>query len=577
MALTIVTTSVTSIGTTIATCGGNTITGTGTISAKGVCYKTSSTPVSPTISDSTLVASGTANTDFTSNLTGLTSGSTYYIRAYVTTSGVTSYGATVVFTTLGLTTTAATSITSTTATSGAYNISGFSLGSISASGVCWSTSASPSPTVGVSNFTLNTIIGSVFTSYITGLIAGTTYYVRSYITSGGTDYYGNQISFTTSSVLPIVTTTSTIASITISGATVSGNVASSGGSTVTDRGIQYSLLPNMTSPGTSASGTGTGAFSSTLTGLTLGTTYYVRAYATNTTGTSYGAIYNFTTLGGPVVETVIPYSITSSTAQAGCNILSIGGSNLTARGIVISTSPGPTLSTGSVFSDLYYGSAVPQYLVKLTSLTKDTTYYIRAYATNTQGTSYGEELIFSTTSCNPIIEDCNPQHEPPVICSEPGCEYIIPLECVVGDIPTSSVSCSNISLTPDENTLLSELQKINEVLCTLSSRDFIIFYLTSIYNSDVLKTIFCDVKTRCTVVNADVIANASASLIGITSITPTTYVLIGRTITCGTGGKFTAGTKITGFVSGVNGGVGVYTISSPMLAAYTGSITLTFT
>jgi hypothetical protein len=254
----------------------------------------------------------------------------------------------------------------------------------------------------------------------------------------------------------------------------------------------------MTSPGTNASGTGTGGFSATLTGLTLGTTYYVRAYATNTTGTSYGAIYNFTTLGGPLVETVIPYSITSSTAQVGCNILSIGGSVLTARGVVISTSPGPTLSTGSVFSDLYYGSAVPQYLTKLTSLTKDTTYYIRAYATNTQGTSYGEELIFSTTSCNPLVEDCNPQHEPPVVCSEPGCEYIIPLECVVGDIPTSSVSCSNILLTPDENTLLSELQKINEVLCTLSSRDFIIYYLTTIYNDPALKTIFCTIDNSCT-------------------------------------------------------------------------------
>ena len=575
MALTIVTTSVTSIGTTIATCGGNTITGTitGSITAKGVCWATTA---NPTTALATKTTDGTGNSNFPSSLTSLTSGTTYYVRAYVTDGSGTYYGANVVFTTLGLTTTAATSITSTTATSGAYNISGFSLGSISASGVCWSTSASPSPTVGVSNFTLNTIIGSVFTSYITGLIAGTTYYVRSYITSGGTDYYGNQISFTTSSVLPIVTTTSTIASITISGATVSGNVASSGGSTVTDRGIQYSLLPNMTSPGTSASGTGTGAFSSTLTGLTLGTTYYVRAYATNTTGTSYGAIYNFTTLGGPVVETVIPYSITSSTAQAGCNILSIGGSSLTARGIVISTSPGPTLSTGSVFSDLYYGSAVPQYLVKLTGLTKDTTYYIRAYATNTQGTSYGEELIFSTTSCNPLVEDCNPQHEPLVICSEPGCEYIIPLECVVGDIPTSSVSCSNISLTPDENTLLSELQKINEVLCTLSSRDFIIFYLTSIYNSDVLKTIFCDVKTRCTTTTATILTTSiGGTSVYIQSITAGGYTLIGRTITCSTSGIFTDGTKLIS-TSGIDGETGTYTISLPIIGVYTGTITLTF-
>jgi hypothetical protein len=495
MALTIVTNPVTPIGTTTATCGGNTITGTitGSITVKGVCWATTA---NPTTALATKTTDGTGNSNFPSSLTSLTSSSTYYVRAYVTDGSGTYYGANVVFTTLGLTTTAATSITSTTAISGANSISGFSLGSISSSGVCWSTSATP--TVGGGNLTLNTIIGSVFTSYITGLSAGTLYYVRSYIISGIDTYYGNQITLTTSSVLPIVTTTSTIASITISGATVSGNVSSDGGSTVTARGIQYSLFPNMTSPGTSASGTGTGGFSATLTGLTLGTTYYVRAYATNTTGTSYGAIYNFTTLGGPLVETVIPYSITSSTAQVGCNILSIGGSVLTARGVVISTSPGPTLSTGSVFSDLYYGSAVPQYLTKLTSLNKDTTYYIRAYATNTQGTSYGEELIFSTTSCNPLVEDCNPQQEPPVICSEPGCEYIIPLECVVGDIPTSSVSCSNISLTPDENTLLSELQKINEVLCTLSSRDFIIFYLTSIYNNPALKTIFCDVKNSCT-------------------------------------------------------------------------------
>jgi hypothetical protein len=575
MALTIVTNPVTAITTTTATCGGNTIAGTitGSITAKGVCW---STTYNPTVSLSTKTTNGTGNSNFTSSITSLTPGIIYYVRAYVTDGSGTYYGANVVFTTLGLTTTAATSITSTTAISGANSISGFSLGSISSSGVCWGTSVTP--IVGVGNFTSDIIIGSVFTSYITGLNAGTLYYVRSYIISGATTYYGNQITFTTSSVLPIVTTTSTIASITISGATVSGNVASGGGSSVTARGIQYSLIPNMSSGQTNvSSGTGTGTFSAALTGLTLGTTYYVRAYATNTTGTSYGAIYNFTTLGGPLVETVIPYSITSSTAQVGCNILSIGGSVLTARGVVISTSPGPTLSTGSVFSDLYYGSAVPQYLTKLTSLTKDTTYYIRAYATNTQGTSYGEELIFSTTSCNPLVEDCNPQHEPPVICSEPGCEYIIPLECVVGDIPTSSVSCSNISLTPDENTLLSELQKINEMLCTLSSRDFIIFYLTSIYNSNVLKTIFCDVKTRCTTIDATVsVDTGGASIISITAITPTTYVLIGRTITCGTGGKFTAGTKITGFVSGVNGGVGVYTISSPMLAAYTGSITLTF-
>ena len=584
MALTIVTNPVTLIGTTTATCGGNSIAGTitGTITARGVCWgittnpfltktsvswsKSSSTATITSTahgmsSGTTIIISssndvtavpngnyiisvtnantftitlstsstatgtfsynivgngftnnGTGNSNFTSSITSLTTGTTYYVRAYVTETvsgtATTYYGANVVFITLGLATTTATSITSTTAISGATAVNGFT--SISAVGICWNTFTDPTTS---NNKTIDILTGNFFISSMTGLSPGVLYYIRSYVISGGTTYYGNEISFTTTASSPIVTTTSPV-SITSTTADPNGSVSNKGGTSlaITRRGVCYStsstgiditVSPTGFTPQISETGTyGTGAFTiSSITGLTPATTYYYRAYAINNSGSglfAYGEQKNFTTLGGPLVETVIPYSITSSTAQVGCNILSIGGSVLTARGVVISTSPGPTLSTGSVFSDLYYGSAVPQYLTKLTSLNKDTTYYIRAYATNAQGTSYGEELIFSTTSCNPLVEDCNPQHEPPVICSEPGCEYIIPLECVVGDIPTSSVSCSNISLTPDENTLLSELQKINEILCTLSSRDFIIYYLTTIYNDPALKTIFCTIDNSCT-------------------------------------------------------------------------------
>ena len=516
MALTIVTTSVTPIGTNTATCGGNSITSpTGTITAKGVCWATTANPIASGSHIDANLTTYPTNSNFPSAITGLTSGVTYYVRAYVTETvsgtATTYYGANIVFTTLGLTLVTPSPITSTTAISGATAVNGFT--SISAVGVCCSTTITL-PTTS-NNKTIDILNGNSFTSNIVGLTPGTTYYIRDYIVSNGDTYYNTTVSpattFTTTASSPIVTTTSPV-SITSTTADPNGTVISIGGTSlnITQRGVCWSasntginITVNPSGFGTKVSQTGTygtGAFTiGSITGLTPATTYYYRAYAINNSGAglfAYGEQKNFTTLGGPLVETVIPYSITSSTAQAGCNILSIGGSDLTARGIVISTSPGPTLSTGSVFTDSYPGNG-NQYLVKLTSLTKDTTYYIRAYATNAQGTSYGEELIFSTTSCNPLVEDCNPQHEPPVICSEPGCEYIIPLECVVGDIPTSSVSCSNISLTPDENTLLSELQKINEVLCTLSSRDFIIFYLTSIYNNPALKTIFCDVKASC--------------------------------------------------------------------------------
>ena len=484
MALTIVTNPVTAIATTTATCGGNSITGTitGSITAKGVCW---STTVNPVASGSHIAANLTtypSNTNFPSAITSLTTGTTYYVRAYVTDGSGTYYGANVVFTTLGLTTAAASSITSTTATSGATSISGFT--SISAVGVCWSTTTTPTTS---NNHTNDVLVGNAFTSYLTGLIPGVLYYVRAYIISGGTTYYATQITFTTTSTTPSVNYTS-ISGTTSSSTQITGVIVNNNGSSIISRGVRYSTSPIFLSYTDQSSIGATSPFTCILSGLSSATTYYFKVYAENSDGTTYTTVYNFTTLGGPTVETIIPYSITSSTAQVGCNILSIGGSPLTARGVVISTTSGVTIATGTVYTDLYPGNG-SQYLTKLTGLTKDTTYYIKAYATNAQGTGYGEELIFSTTSCNPLVEECNPQEYPVVECSDPACEYIIPLECVIGE--TTPPQCTN--LTPEDPTLLSSLIKINEVLCSLSTRDFAIYILGTIINNPNMNTIFCNV------------------------------------------------------------------------------------
>lgn len=507
MALTIITNPVSSINTTTATCGGNSISGTvtGSITAKGVCWSTSA---NPTIALSTKTIDGTGNSNFTSSLTSLTSGATYYVRAYVTEtiSGTptTYYGANVVFTTLGLTTTAATSITSTTATSGASAINGFS--SINAVGVCWSTSSNPDIN---NNHTTDVLIGNTCTSYLTGLAPGTQYYIRAYVLYYTAYIYGDQKQFTTLTSTPVVTTTAPNI-ITSTTANPNGNVVSIGGASlnIIKRGVCYStsstgidITVSPTSFATQVSQTGTystGAFTSlsSITGLTPATTYYYRAYAINSDSGkfAYGEQKNFTTLGGPIVETVIPYSITSSTAQVGCNILNVGGSNLTARGVVISTSPDPTSATGTVYTDSYPGNG-DQYLVKLTGLTKDTTYYIKGYATNSQGTGYGEELIFSTTSCNPLIEDCNPQEFPTVACTDTACEYIISAECVIGNEITPPTSCNVITTQID---LINSLIQINNNLCNISSKDFAIFILGSIINNPSLKSVFCHLKnTTC--------------------------------------------------------------------------------
>ena len=108
-------------------------------------------------------------------------------------------------------------------------------------------------------------------------------------------------------VLPTVTTNS-VTNITSNSATCGGNVTSDGNGTVTARGICWSetsepKINNLYSE-ESNNGTGTGSFTSALTNLKANTTYYVRAYATNEAGTSYGEVKNFKTLEEEPEETI---------------------------------------------------------------------------------------------------------------------------------------------------------------------------------------------------------------------------------------------------------------------------------
>jgi len=91
-------------------------------------------------------------------------------------------------------------------------------------------------------------------------------------------------------------TTVEVSNITDTTATSGGNITDDGGSTITARGVCYSTSPNPTiADFTTSDGTGTGTFTSNLTGLSPNTTYYVRAYATNAVGTAYGNEISFST------------------------------------------------------------------------------------------------------------------------------------------------------------------------------------------------------------------------------------------------------------------------------------------
>ena len=266
---------------------------------------------------------------------------------------------------------------------------------ITASGICWS-SISNTPTISDSKTTDGTGIGT-FVSSLTGLTAGVTYHVRSYATNSVGTSYGTVQTFMTTSIspsisTPVLTTISPASSIGTTSAVVGGNITDEGLTQVSARGIVYGTTAG-SSTYTVTTGSGAGTFTTTLTGLTAGTRYFVRSFATNVQGTAYGAEINFTTLTTPTVSvTATITSITGSTATGGGTISADGGASVTARGLVWGTTSG-----ASTFSTTT-GAGTGTYTSSLNSLSNGTTYFVRAFATNSVGTSYGPEISFATPS-----------------------------------------------------------------------------------------------------------------------------------------------------------------------------------
>ena len=259
---------------------------------------------------------------------------------------------------------------------------------VTSRGLCWSTEQYP--TVADCQVQSGSGMGS-YEAAITSLSVGTTYYVRAFATNGVGTSYGDQVAITTLNGLPQVMT-ELVGNVLPTSAACGGIVVDDGGFPVTARGVCWSTSINPTiSNAHTTNGTGTGNYTSSLIGLQLNTTYYVRAYALNVNGVVYGEQRSFTTLSGlPAVTTANVTQIGNGTAVCGGNVQSDGGFTVTARGVCFSSTPNPTLS-GPHTSD---GTGLGSFVSQLTGLTPGQSYYVRAYATNSAGTVYGNERVF---------------------------------------------------------------------------------------------------------------------------------------------------------------------------------------
>lgn len=381
-------------------CGQVTSEGSATLDVYGVAYAETS---NPTIGDNYVYGTGDAFSGFVGEITGLTDATTYHYRTFASNSVGISYSSDYTFTTGNnivaptITTNSVTSIASTTATCGG-NVTNDGGSSVTARGVCWNTSGTP--TTSDSKTTNDTGTGS-FPSYITGLTTAVIYYVRAYATNSAGTSYGSEVSFRTNGVPAVTTAVPT--NIIATTATVGGEVTHAGGGTVSSRGTVWS--ENATPTGFREGdyifnqGTGIGVFSGTVgaspsTPLPMSTLIYIRAYAQNEYGTTYGTERSFTTESCiPILTTSAATNITSTSVTFGGEITDDNGYSITSRGVCYATTTNPdvfdnvlSLGTGTgVFS----GSVIDL-------LEPNTTYYARAYGENSCGLSYGNQISFTT-------------------------------------------------------------------------------------------------------------------------------------------------------------------------------------
>jgi hypothetical protein len=246
---------------------------------------------------------------------------------------------------------------------------------------------------------------TTITARISNLVGDTRYYYRFKYNNGVGMMETETRDFTTIGV-PIIST-AVVSSITTNSAVSGGNVINDNGHPILARGVCWSTEQNPTIDDQhTEDGSETGIFVSDITDLEAYTVYFVRAYATNEEGTGYGDNVMFVTQKStPTVITSDITDITGYSAVCGGEVLKDNGFPVTERGVCWSRTENPTLDDSYTAE----GTGVGVFASSMTGLSQTSTYYVRAYATNELGTTYGEQKSFTTlfVTCGLFTIDAN--------------------------------------------------------------------------------------------------------------------------------------------------------------------------